>query len=366
METTVTEVAIIGAGPIGLELGVALKKLDVSYEHFDAGQIGQTISWYPRQVQFFSSPERIGIAGVPLTTSDQSKATREEYLAYLRAVVRQFDMNVRTFERVTDIKKQDDGTFMLTSETAGRKLYTLATHVVIAIGDMHRPRFLKIPGEDLPHVSHYFEEPHKYFQKKLLIVGGRNSAVEAAIRCQRAGADVTISYRQGVFDEKSVKYWLSPEIKWLIRKGYIKYYPYSSPSAIARGSVTLKQLACDEAARVDLVNEYGDAISFDNAKSFEVDADFVLLMTGYAQDATLFERAGVRLEGENNAPVHDGNTMETNVPGVHVIGTAAAGTQIRFKSFIETSHVHVARVVERITGKHIGETGFKPYELPES
>ncbi len=366
METTVTEVAIIGAGPIGLELGVALKKLDVPYEQFDAGQIGQTISWYPRQVQFFSSPERIAIAGVPLNTSDQSKATREEYLAYLRGIVDQFGMKVRTFERVTNIEKQSDGRFMLTSESSGKQMLTLARYVVIAIGDMHHPRFLHIPGEDLAHVNHYFDEPHRYFQKKLLIVGGRNSAVEAAIRCQRAGAEVAISYRKGMFDEKSVKYWLLPEIKWLIKKGMIRYLPYTQPTRIDPGSVTFKRLGCDEAQKAELSETYGDVVDPGVGEPFDVDADFVLLLTGYAQDSTLFEAAGVELQGENRAPEHDQNTMQTNVPGLYVIGTAAAGTQIRFKSFIETSHVHVARVVEDITGKHIGDTGFRPYELPES
>jgi thioredoxin reductase (NADPH) len=330
METT--RVAVIGAGPIGLEVAVALKRAGLDYVQFDAGQVGSTMAWWAPGTRFFSSPERIGIAGVPLETIEQEKATREEYLAYLRGIVRQFGLAVRTFERVTAIEPRGEGKgFLLrTKSSAGDQRYG-ADHVVAAIGDMHRPRLLGIPGENLPHVSHYFHEPHEYFGRRVLIVGGRNSAVEAAIRCFRIGARVAISHRRDQFDAERVKYWLLPEIKHLIKTGQVAYHPLTVPRAISPTVVTLAQTATGQA--------------------IEVQSDAVLLLTGYEMDASLLEAAGVELVGEGRAPQHNPRTMQTNVPGLFIAGTAAAGTQFRFRFFIENCHIHAERIVAAITGR---------------
>src|SRR2546421_506415 len=169
-----TRVAIVGAGPIGLELAVALKQEGIDYLQFDQSSIGATIAWYPLQMQFHSNAERLAIAGVAIQTADQQKPTREEYLAYLRAVVLQYDLKIRSYERVESIKP---GFHLRTSRE------TIHAHnVVIAIGSMHRPRLLNIPGEESPNVAHYFREPHVYFGQKVVIIGGKNSAIEAAIR----------------------------------------------------------------------------------------------------------------------------------------------------------------------------------------
>jgi thioredoxin reductase (NADPH) len=141
------EVAIVGAGPIGLELAVAMKKAGVEYVHFDARQIGYTISWYPPQTRFFSSNERIAIGGVPLLTPEQGKATREQYLTYLRGVVEQFDLDVRTYEPVTEIERADDGFTLHTASPAGPR-WTRAKKLVLATGGTDRPRRLGAPGED--------------------------------------------------------------------------------------------------------------------------------------------------------------------------------------------------------------------------
>lgn len=324
-----TDVAIIGAGPIGLELAVALKDAGVEYLQFDAKQIAHTVSWYPKQTPFFSSPDRIAICGVPLNTSDQSKATREEYLAYLRGIVEQFDLGIRTYERVDTITKQGDA-FVLTTRHAGEVRQYEAKRIVMAVGDMHRPRMLNIPGEDLPHVTHYFDEAHAYFKQRVLIVGGRNSAVEAAIRCCRAGADVHLSYRHEEFDGRSVKYWIKPEIDWLIKSGQVTFYPNTQPTAITERAVTLQ-------STLDRTEE-------------NIDAEFVLLLTGYEMDTGMLESLGVQLVGDNRAPQLDVMTMQTNVPGVYVAGTAAAGTQQRFKLFIENCHPHVIRLARALSG----------------
>ena len=309
-------VAIIGAGPIGIELAVALKQAGIDYLHFDAGQIGSTMQWYPLEMTFHSSAERLAIAGVPIQVPDQNKPKREEFLAYLRAVVQQFDLKIRTFERVTNARRIGER-FELTT-TKGR--YEVAS-IVIAIGAMHAPKLLGIPGEDLPHVSHYFHDPHTYFAKKLLVIGGRNSAVEAAVRCQRAGAHVTVSYRRADFEADSVKFWLLPEIRSMIRDGRVRFLPSTVAREIGSDSVILDPLG-------------------------EVEADFVLALTGYKQDTSLFDLLGIDMQGADRKPRLDEETMETNVPGVFVAGTAIAGSPVeRVRIIVEDCHVHVPRIV---------------------
>ncbi len=342
MNASESEVLIVGAGPIGIELAVALKRAGIAYVHVDAGQVGSTIAWYAPQTHFFSSPERIAIASVPLQTLDQSKATREEYLTYLRSVVLQFDLRIETYERVTSIARREDGAFAVTTSGRTGERQRLARKVVLAIGDMHRPRLLGVPGEELPHVSHYLADPHTYFRRRVLIVGGRNSAVEAAIRCVRVGAEVTLSYRGRELDGDHIKFWLFPEIVGMMRDKRVAFLPGTTVREIGRDAVTLDP----DGARVD--------------------ADFVLLLTGYEQDSTLFEAAGVALDGPQRRPRFDERTMETNVAGLYVAGTAVAGTQSSgVKHFIETSHVHVERIVAALTGVRAPAANV-PYDMPES
>ncbi len=355
---TATDVLVVGAGPIGIELAVALRRAGVAYEQLDAGQIGATIEWWAPQTRFFSSPERIEIAGVPLGTLDQSKATREEYLLYLRSVVAQFDLPIHTFERVTTLARQPGSGFAVTSRGARGERRWRAGRVVLAIGDMHAPRLLGVPGEDLPHVSHYLAEPHRYFRRRLLIVGGKNSAVEAAIRCSRVGAEVALSYRGADLDPQRVKYWLLPEIRALLRDGRVRWLPRTVPREIRPGSVLLERLAGEGA---------GAGGEPAPGAPVEVAADEVLLLTGYVQDKTLFEQAGVTLEGPGQKPRWDEETMETDVPGLYVAGTAAAGTQLGgVRAFIENTHVHVDRIVAAVTGREPPRVAAPVYEQPES
>src|SRR5947207_1203838 len=269
-------VAIIGAGPIGLELAVAFKQAGIDYVQFDAGQIGSTIQWYPPQMLFHSSSDRLALAGVPIQTANEQKITREEFLAYLRALVQQFDLEVRTYERVTHVDKLSGGGFELTTQAVDGEHRTRAEFIVLAVGAMHAPRLIDVPGEDLPHVSHYLGDPHEYFGKRLLIVGGRNSAVEAAVRCHRAGADVTLSYRGADFDPKVVKFWLLPEVRALIRDGHVRFLAETVVREIWRGTVVLDSFGVRRQSR--------RFESGADAPHSEIPADFVLLMTGYRQD----------------------------------------------------------------------------------
>lgn len=343
------DVAIIGAGPIGLELAVCLQRAGVNYIHFDAQQIGYTMTWWPRNTFFFSTTERLSIAGVPIQNNHQQRITGEDYLAYLRSVVELFDLPIQTYEPVTAIATLRDGFLLTTHPLRGERRYH-CQRVVMAIGDMHEANHLQLPGENLPHVSHYFRDPHDYFRKRLLIVGGRNSAVETALRCWRAGADVTLSYRRAQFDERTVKHWLLPDIQAQIEAGTIRFLPETVPVEIRPTHVTLRSVAADQA----------------NAPLIQHETDFVLLNTGFHGDQSLLEMAGVTLQGENRIPVFKTATMETNVPGLYLAGTVAAGIQQRYTLFIENAHEHVGKIVQALTGRwpeKLGSVPARNYEL---
>lgn len=338
-ESPVYEVAIVGAGPIGVELAVCLARAGVPYLHLDAGQIGHTITWWPRNTTFFSTTERLAIAGVPVPSGHQGRITGEEYLAYLRAVVEQFDLRVNSYEPVAAIEGAAGRFTITTRPLAGERRYR-ARRVVLAIGDMHWPNKLGIPGEDLPHVSHYFRDPHDYFRRRLLIVGGKNSAAEAALRCWRAGAQVTLSYRGARLDDRRVKHWLLPDLEAQFEAGTIGFLPATAPVAITPTHVQLAPVA----GGAPILHE----------------TDFVLLATGFRGDQSLLGQLGVELRGENRVPSFDPETMETNVPGVYLAGTVAAGVQQRYTLFIENCHEHVGRIARAVTGSWPAALGDVP------
>ena len=329
MSDHIHRVAVIGAGPIGIELAVALKQAGIDYVHLDAGPVGTTMTWYPLQIQFHSNAERLAISGVPIQTADQQKVTREEFLAYLRAVVLQFDLQIRTYERVEAIRRVGQAPSPVFELTTSRDTLR-AENVVLAIGAMHRPRLLGIPGEGLPHVSHYFHEPHMYFGQRLVIIGGKNSAIEAAIRCQRAGAQVTLVYRGDDFDPSRVKFWLLPEIRSMLRDNRVNAILSAKPVEIRERFIVLQTPSGIR----------------------EVPCDFVLSLTGYEQDTRLFEMAGIGVFGEEKKPGYDEETMETNVPGIFLAGTAIAGSPVgRVRIIVEDCHVHVPRIVNAISAR---------------
>jgi thioredoxin reductase (NADPH) len=336
--------ALIGAGPIGIEIAVALKKAGIDYVHFDARQIGYTISWFAPQTRFFSSNERIAIAGVPLATLDQTKCTREQYLTYLRTIVTLFDLKINTYEPVTSIQRAGNE-FKLTTRRGGTDAEYRVQKLVLATGGTERPRRLGVSGEDLPHVSSYFQDPHEYFLKDLLIVGGRNSAVEAMLRSHHCGARVTVSYRRENFDAASIKYWLWPELNGLIQSGCIKVHMNST---------------------VREIRPRGGVISFGDGSTREIPADFVLLLIGYEADMSLCRMAGVQLSDPGQIPAFNPQTMETNVPGVYVAGTTVAGTQSKYRVFIENCHVHTDRILASLTGAKPPPEAPQAIAQPES
>ena len=336
---------VIGAGPIGLETAAALLEHGRQVLVLDSGAIGSTIaSLFPPATRFFSSPDRLEIAGMTLPTVEQEKATREEYLAYLRGVVDSRSIPVRTFHHVTEAERTSTGFVIECVQRSGRGIRYTCTDLILATGGTGHHRTLGIDGEGLPHVRHDLGDPHQYHGRRVLIVGGRNGACEAAIRCWRAGAHVLLSHRGPEVNER-VKYWIRPELMALIGEGRISSYPQTSPQRIDHRHVTLNSLS--------------------GGGPLDVEVDDVLLMIGYEHDSTLMRRLQIPLEPGTDAPVFDPGSMQTPIPGLYVAGTATAGTQDRFRVYIENCHVHAQRITNSIMGID-GTTETESRRLEES
>jgi thioredoxin reductase (NADPH) len=301
----------------------------MDYIHLEAGQIGETLTRWPRNTQFFSSPEWIALSGIPIQSATQGMITGEEYLAYMRGVVEILGLRVQTYQRVNQVLPLTEGFLVKTQSRRGQHEYK-SRYVVLAQGDMAHPNQLEVPGEDLPHVSHYFTDPHPFFQQRLLIVGGRNSALETALRCWRAGVQVSMSYRRAEFDKNTVISRLHLEINLLIQSGQIQFYPQTQVREITPEFVVLQDLLGDSNA------------------TQQVPTDFVYLATGFAPDQSLFDQAGCSFQGPNHAPRINPDTMETSVPGLFTAGTATAGNQNRYRVYIATCHDHGLKILQAI------------------
>ena len=279
---------------------------------------------------------------MPIPLVDQEHITGETYLAYLRAVVHQFDLRINAYERVTQLERSPDGFHLRTETRTGERGYR-SRYVVLATGDMHAVNELGIPGEDLPHVSHRLDDPHRYFRQRLLVVGGGNSALEFAGRCWRAGAAVTLSYRRQAFSVTFTKTRLVEDMRTLTRERKITFLPRTVPLEITPEFVNLAPTRDGRPVEGERIRH---------------PADFVLLCTGYRADLSLFEQAGVAFTGApGQVPQFNPDTMELTLrgcegpSGLFVAGTAASGQQARHRLFIETAHHHVTKIVERISGQ---------------
>lgn len=328
MDETI-DVLIIGGGPCGLAAAIEATKSNLSHLVLEKGSLTESIRRYPRKMRFFSTAENIEIGGIPFPVSSV-KANRDEALQYYRKVAGFYRLNFRLFSEVDSIGKKtgsesESGIFHVT--TTKGEVYR-AKNVIIATGYFDVPRRLGVPGEDLPHVSHYYDEPFRYSYSKVVIVGGGNSAVEAALELYRHDADVTIVHR-GPDLRQTVKYWLIPDVKNRIREGKIK--------AVFNAQLT------------EITPENSIFKNTQTPEPLQIAADFVFLLVGYVPDARLLLQAGAHLN-EDLVPVYNPRTFETNVAGLYVCGTVLAGIHTE-KVFIENGRNHASAIIDSIAGR---------------
>jgi thioredoxin reductase (NADPH) len=319
------DIAVVGAGPSGMACGIEAGKRGYSYVVLEKGCLVNSIYHYPPDMVFFTTAELLEIGNVPMTVSTD-KPRRVDGLVYYRRVADVWKLHLRDYTRVVSIDgKKDD--FVLRTRTEqpakeGREEVFRARRVVLALGYYDHPNYLGIPGEDLPNVSHYFTDVHPFFHKKVAVIGGRNSAAEAALLLYRSGAEVTLIHR-GLELGSSIKYWVRPDIENRIKRKEIQALLGSTVTRI-------------EPSRVWVRN--GDG------RETALESDFVFALTGYHPDVEFLESAGIQVDPVTLRPEHNPETLETNRSGVYVAGGMVCGRETN-KIFIENGRFHGEQIM---------------------
>ncbi len=315
---------VVGAGPCGLAVGASAREHEVSCVLLERGPVVHSLERFPLDLTLFSTPELLEIGGVPFITAGD-KPSRKEALKYYRRVGRYFDLDVRQYEEVLGIQRIDGGA-VFQVETRSRSGDTRVYHaefVVVAIGTFDSPNLLGVEGEQSDKVSHYFREAHRYFDQDVLVIGGRNSAIESALACWRAGARVTVVHRGSDFG-RGVKPWILPDMLGRMKAGEIEVMWDHVVVRIEQDRVLLR------------AGSTGQEVWLPN--------DFVLAMTGYRPDRERLASLGISIDSMTGVPVHDSETMETPTPGLFIAGVLAAGSDGN-SIFIENGREHGARIL---------------------
>jgi len=340
------DVVIVGAGPSGLAAAIACQRRGLDFEVIEKGVLVNSIQHFPPHMVFFTTPELMEIGGFPFV-SPYEKPTRLETLRYYRRVVETLRLPVTLGKAVEGIEREADGTLVVRASDGppslspkrlesfgeaagcddGRSGPRRARAVVLAIGYYDHPNYLGVAGEDLPHVSHYYSEAHPFFRKRVVVVGGRNSAAETALELYRSGAQVTLVHR-GAGMSESIKYWVLPDIRNRIAEGSIAARFETSVTEITPEAVGVERHGVREA----------------------LPAEAVFLLTGYHPDQNFLQRCGVHLEAGTCMPVHDRETLETNVPNVFLAGGVISGHDTA-PVFIENGRLHGEKVVGLIAAR---------------
>jgi thioredoxin reductase (NADPH) len=318
------DIIIIGAGPCGLAAAIALQDKGFRPLIIEKGNIVQAISNYPTHQTFFSTPEKLEIGDVAFTIEER-KPKRNQALAYYREVVKRKKPRINAYEEVTQVDQKVDGSFTVHthSKKHGNRVYE-ASFVIVATGYYDHPNTLHIPGEALDKVFHYFHEAHPYFDQDVVVIGGKNSAVDATLELEKAGARVTILYR-GTEYSNSVKPWILPEFESLVR----------------HGKITL-----EFEAEVKEITQ--DAVLYQVGEEMKsVKNDFVFAMIGYHPDHSFLTNMGVKIDKESGRPQYNIETMETNVSNLFIAGVIAAGNNAN-EIFIENGRFHGGLIAEEI------------------
>lgn len=317
------DIVIVGAGPSGLSCAIEAKRAGLSAVVLDKGSVVDAIRRFPTHLTWFSTPELLEIGNVPFVTAGM-RPTRVEAIKYYQRVVEHYDLDVRTFEPVEDIRRRNGG-FLISTQR--QNMYE-SRNVVIATGYFDHPNRLGVPGENLPNVFYYYREPFEFFRKSVVVVGGRNSAVEAALDLYRHGAGVTLIHR-GPELSKGVKYWILPDIENRIKNGEIQ----------ALFNTIVLEILPDRLA----VRSSGEVK--------HVRHDFTFVLIGFRPDTEHLRRFGIEIDPETLAPIHNPETYETNVPGLYVCGSIVAGKNNN-KVFVENGRLHGASIVAAILQRH--------------
>lgn len=315
----ILDILIIGGGPIGLNCALEAKRNNLTYLIIEKGTIVNSLYHYPLYMRFFSTADKLEIAGIPFISA-APKPGRQEALEYYQGIARQKEINIYLYEKVLHITKKD-GIFEI--ETSKSKYR--AKNAVISTGFYDIPNLMDIPGEHLPKVKHYYTEPYPYARQKIVVVGSSNSSVDAALETYRKGAEVTMIIRHSEISG-NVKYWVKPDIENRIVEGSIKAHFNSQLLEVREHSVIFK-------------NEKGEISEIEN--------DFVLAMTGYLPDFDFLKNSGIELQGDCLNPLYDPETMETNVKNLYLAGVVCGGKDTHLW-FIENSRVHAEMIVQHI------------------
>jgi len=322
-EPLLWDLVIVGAGPSGLATAYAAAKQGLRAVVLDRGCVAENIRRFPANLVFYSTPDLIELGNIPLITSN-AKPNRTEAVTYYTRFAKATGIDVRTYQNVVRAWRDKDAFELLAESHVGIQTQYRAKAVVLAFGAYDVPNALGVPGEDLPHVSHFYDEPERYHARDVLIVGGKGSASEAALQIWRAGGRVTISYRRPQF--QGLKYWIQPDLENRIREGSIRAF---LPSVV-------KEIRPEQT-----VLELGDGTLQ------TVAADFVLALTGYEPKLDLFDQLQVSYDPVSKRPEIDPVSHESNVPGVYVAGCICAGN-IGNEIFIENGRMHGAPIVAHL------------------
>jgi thioredoxin reductase (NADPH) len=315
------DIAIVGAGPTGLATAIEAHRRGLKYVVLDKGCITNSILGFPSHMVFFTTPELLEIGGMPLV-SEREKPSRNEALKYYRKVVQAFGLQVHQYEEVRKIDQTSSHRFKLHTSSGEYD----AKNVVLATGYYDNPNMLGIPGEDLPHVSHYYTEPYSFYDRDVVVVGGRNSAAEAALDLFRGGARVSLVHR-GAEMGSTLKYWVRPDIENRFKAGEVKAYFNALIEKIKPSTVEIVQ----------------------NGTPMALPAHQVFLLTGYHSSTKFFEQLGVKWDSGTLRPEYNGETFETNIPGVYLAGSIVGG-RFNAEVFIENGRFHGETVVKAIAG----------------
>ncbi|MCM2997492.1 MULTISPECIES: YpdA family putative bacillithiol disulfide reductase [Paenibacillus] len=319
------DVIIIGAGPCGLSAAIECGRRGLSTHIIEKHCLVHSIYLYPTHMQFFSTAELLEIGDVPFPSPNE-KPFRYEALSYYRKVADHYDLSISQYEEALSVERQPDHSFVVhTVDRSGQKHQYEARNVVISTGYFDHPNYIGIPGEELDKVTHYFREAHPYTGMNVAIIGGSNSAVDAAMELIRVGANIHMVYR-GEEVSENIKPWVRPVFEAMVKKGKIEVHVQSKVTEIRESSITIQDK---------------------DGHTTEIDNDFVLALTGFRPDRKLLASCGVELDGDMEKPLFNPETMESNVPGLYVAGVIASGRNAN-EVFIETGRKHGGLIAEHI------------------